>query len=161
MTVIATAGGWSIQPFLPGLLVKARNKSPWGSQPMGFYLVNSLIQDGKRRGIRFLPASVVHSDDRTSVVSDKVVRLGLLHVKGLGRDTAARIRDERLRCPFASLEDFIDRCQPNQRERRLLAKAGAPNYPPSAIAGQGCGRSNCHSIMTCCLPRAGAMFFQR
>jgi error-prone DNA polymerase len=101
------------------------------NQPMGFYSPNSLIQDGKRRGIRFLPVSVIHSSDRTTVVSDDTVRLGLLRIKGLGRETAARITDECVRRTFTSLEDFIDRCQPNQKERRLLAKAGALNDLPS------------------------------
>ncbi|MCW1925681.1 error-prone DNA polymerase [Luteolibacter arcticus] len=101
------------------------------NQPMGFYSVNSLIQDGKRRGIRFLPVSVVHSEDRTTVVSNDSVRLGLLRIKGLGRETAVRIATERCRRPFTSLADFLDRCQPNQKERRLLAKAGALNQLPS------------------------------
>ena len=101
------------------------------NQPMGFYSPNSLIQDGKRRGIRFLSVSVIHSDDRTTVVSDKVVRLGLLRIKGLGHDTAARIAAERARGFFKSLEDFLGRCQPNQKERRLLAKAGALNDFPT------------------------------
>jgi error-prone DNA polymerase len=101
------------------------------NQPMGFYSPNSLIQDGKRRGVRFLPVSVVHSDDRTSVVADNLVRLGLLRLKGLARDTAARITEERTLRSFASLEDFLGRCQPNQKERRLLAKAGALNDLPA------------------------------
>ena len=100
------------------------------NQPMGFYSVNSLIQDGKRRSIRFLPVSVVHSSDQTTVVSDTSVRLGLLRIKGLGRDTAARIVAERNQRAFVSLEDFVDRCQPNQKERRLLAKVGALNDLP-------------------------------
>ena len=101
------------------------------NQPMGFYSPNSLIQDGKRRGIRFLPVSVVHSSDLTTVVSDSVVRLGLLRIKGLGRETAQAVARERSQRPFTSLEDFLGRCQPNQKERRLLAKAGALNDLPA------------------------------
>ncbi len=101
------------------------------NQPMGFYSVNSLIQDGKRRGLRFLPVSVAHSDESTAVVTDREIRLGLLRIKGLTRYTASRIAAERAHRPFASLPDFLERCQPNQKERRLLAKAGALNDLPS------------------------------
>ncbi|RYD68635.1 MAG: DNA polymerase III subunit alpha [Verrucomicrobiaceae bacterium] len=100
------------------------------NQPMGFYSVNSLIQDGKRRGIRFLPISVVHSAAQTSVVTNDRIRLGLLRIKGLSKETAARIEMEREREAFISLANFLSRCTPNQKERRLLAKAGALNDLP-------------------------------
>lgn len=101
------------------------------NQPMGFYSPNSLIHDGKRRGVRFLPVSVAHSSDQTTVMSDREVRLGLMRLKGLSRETAGRIAAERLRSPFTSLQDFLARCQPDRKERRLLAKAGALNDLPS------------------------------
>ncbi|NQX00278.1 error-prone DNA polymerase, partial [bacterium] len=97
-------------------------------QPMGFYSVNTLIQDAKRHGIRLKPVSCVWSGELTEVEDDATLRLGLNGLKGL--TTARRIVDERAKSPFASLEDFISRVRPNAKERRLLAQAGALNELP-------------------------------
>jgi error-prone DNA polymerase len=96
-------------------------------QPMGFYSVNTLIQDAKRRGLRVLPVSCVASDVLTNVDDDRVIRLGLNHIKGLTAATAARVVTERERCPFDSLEDFLRRVKPGVKEKRLLAQSGALN----------------------------------
>ncbi len=96
-------------------------------QPMGFYSVNTLIQDAKRRGVRVLPVSCVASGALTDVERDLVIRLGLNRIKGLSSITAGRIVDERERRPFDSLEDFLRRVKPGVKEKRLLAQAGALN----------------------------------
>jgi error-prone DNA polymerase len=100
------------------------------NQPMGFYSVNTLIQDAKRRGIRMLPVSCVWSAEGTEVLDDATLRLGLLRLKGLGKATAERIVKEREARAFDSLEDFLSRVQPTAKERRLLAQAGALNDLP-------------------------------
>ena len=96
-------------------------------QPMGFYSVNTLIQDAKRRGLRVLPVCCVASDVLTGVDGDRVIRLGFTHLKGLSAATATRIVTERERRPFDSLEDFLRRVKPGVKEKRLLAQAGALN----------------------------------
>jgi error-prone DNA polymerase len=96
-------------------------------QPMGFYSVNTLIQDAKRRGLRVLPVCCLASGLLTDVDDDRVIRLGLNHLKGLSAATAARIVSERERLPFDSLEDFLRRVKPGVKEKRLLAQAGALN----------------------------------
>jgi error-prone DNA polymerase len=100
------------------------------NQPMGFYSVHSLIQDAKRHGIRFLPVSCVHSAVETDLVEERVIRLGLHRLKGLSGATMRRIVSERQRREFASLADFLERVRPSEKERRLLARAGAMNDLP-------------------------------
>ena len=96
-------------------------------QPMGFYSVNTLIQDAKRHGLRILPVCCVRSGALTEVCDDQTLRLGLDRVKGLTAQTISRILAERNTLPFASLEDFLLRARPGAREKRLLAQAGALN----------------------------------
>lgn len=100
------------------------------NQPMGFYSTHSLIQDGKRRDIRFLPVSCVHSHVVTDVVDEKVIRLGLHRLQGISKETQEKVVGERARESFDSLEDFLSRVAPNARERRVLAKSGALNDLP-------------------------------
>ncbi|BCU79614.1 error-prone DNA polymerase [Luteolibacter sp. LG18] len=102
-------------------------------QPMGFYSVHTLMQDAKHRGIRFLPVSVVNSGVATEVVEETVIRLGLHRVKGLSGDLLPRIVRAREGRAFDSLEDFLGRTRPKDKERRALAKAGALNDLPEVV----------------------------
>jgi error-prone DNA polymerase len=99
-------------------------------QPMGFYSVNTLIQDAKRRGIRLKPVSCVESRIETIVEDDWTLRLGLNRMKGLSDSMLKRLIRERETRPFLSLEDFLTRVHPNDKERRTLAQAGALNDLP-------------------------------
>jgi len=99
-------------------------------QPMGFYSVHTLLEDAKRRGIRARPVSVVDSDEMTTVLDARHLRLGLHRLKGLRQHTIRRLLEERARRPFDSLPDFLRRVRPGTRERRLLAAAGALNPLP-------------------------------
>ena len=100
------------------------------NQPMGFYSVATLLRDARRHGIRAKPVSVLHSHCETTVLDDHYLRLGLHRLKGLSTATAERIVEARSHRQFASLPDFLRRAHPNQRERRLLAAAGALNGLP-------------------------------
>lgn len=100
------------------------------NQPMGFYSVNTLMQDAKRHGIQIRPVSCLWSEVETIVVDDTTLRLGLNRMKGLSAATAAAIVSERETRWFSSLDDFLYRVNPNAKERRLLAKAGALNDLP-------------------------------
>lgn len=99
-------------------------------QPMGFYSVNTLIQDAKRHGIRSRPVSCILSEVETAVIDDHTLRLGLHRLKGLSTGTARRIVRERTNSPFLSLPDFLMRVRPGLSEKRLLASAGALNGLP-------------------------------
>ena len=98
------------------------------NQPMGFYSVNTLIQDAKRHGIRIKPVSCLWSGELTEVEDDTTLRLGLDRIKGLS--AADRIVGERMKSPFSSLEDFMYRVRPTAKEKRLLAQSGALNGLP-------------------------------
>ena len=99
-------------------------------QPMGFYSVNTLIQDAKRHGVRVKPVCCVESAVETEVVGDVTLRLGLHRLKGLSGRTAERVVGERGAGLFVSLEDFLTRVEPSAKEKRVLAKAGALNALP-------------------------------
>ncbi len=98
------------------------------NQPMGFYSVNTLIQDAKRHGIRIKPVSCLWSGVLTEVEDDATLRLGLDRIKSLS--AAERIVSERMKSQFSSLEDFMSRVRPTAKEKRLLAQAGALNGLP-------------------------------
>jgi error-prone DNA polymerase len=100
-------------------------------QPMGFYSINTLIQDAKRRGVRFKPVSCVESRIETTVEDDCTLRLGLNRMKGLSAAMLKRLIRERETRSFLSLEDFLTRVRPNDKERRTLAQAGALNDLPN------------------------------
>ena len=99
-------------------------------QPMGFYSVNTLIQDARRHGLRIKPVCCLHSENLTEVTDVSTLRLGLHRLKGLGSATIARIIAERQRQAFLSVEDFLARVRPGAKEKRLLAQAGALNELP-------------------------------
>ena len=96
-------------------------------QPMGFYSPASLVQDGRRRGIAFLPVCVQSSDVKCRVDSDTTVRLGLSALRGVRAAALESMVEARRRGPFASLADFLRRTSFSAAERRVLAGAGALN----------------------------------
>jgi len=95
------------------------------NQPMGFYSSSTLIKDAQRRGLHFLPASVVESEWNCTVVDNNTVRLGLCVVNGLRREHGERIVRERQRSLFTSVPDFMVRTRLAKAEQRVLAKVGA------------------------------------
>jgi error-prone DNA polymerase len=101
-------------------------------QPMGFYSVNTLIQDARRHGVRVLPVSVLESGIETVVVDDGTLRLGLNRLKGVSGGTLGRIVKRRdavcTACPeTGQLRDFLLEIRASAKERRILARAGALN----------------------------------
>ena len=97
------------------------------NQPMGFYSPASLIKDGKRHGVIFRPVCVIRSQENCLIEEDGSVRLGLFYARGLHRDNAARLVEQRNRAPFTSLRDLLGRVNLNKSERRVLARLGALN----------------------------------
>lgn len=100
------------------------------NQPMGFYSVNTLIQDARRHGVRVRAVDIGESDWLTRIEDGPALRLGFHRLKGLRQQTAERIVQQREQRPFEQLSDFLQRVAPNRRERRLLAQAGALNSLP-------------------------------
>lgn len=97
------------------------------NQPMGFYSPATLVQDGRRHGLRTLPVCVNRSDWRCTVEDDRVMLIGLGQIKGLTEERTVRMLAARRERPFASLEDFLRRTDFSAQERRVLAVTGALN----------------------------------
>ena len=97
------------------------------NQPMGFYSPATLIQEAKRRGLKFRAPSVVLSGWRCEIVAEETIQLGLLTVKGVNEAAVAAMIAEREREPFRSLEDFRQRTRFDRRQTRQLAAVGALN----------------------------------
>jgi len=98
------------------------------NQPMGFYSSATLIKDGQRRGVKFLPVCIMQSEWNCTIDSgEHSVRLGLRIVKTLSNTGAQRLLDERNKKPFTSLHDFKHRVRLNKDELRTLAEIGALN----------------------------------
>lgn len=100
------------------------------NQPMGFYSVNTLLQDARHHGLRILPICCIQSGGPTEVIADDTIRLGLSRLKNLGKETISRILHERGQRNFDSLDDFLRRVKPGEKERRALARSGALNGLP-------------------------------
>lgn len=95
------------------------------NQPMGFYSPATLIQEAKRRGLRFQSPCIATSGWRCEILDDSTIRLGLKTVKGLRESEVVAMVEEREREPFRSLEDFRRRTCFDRRQVRQLATVGA------------------------------------
>ncbi len=89
--------------------------------PMGFYHPATLVKDGQRHGVRFLPVDVGHSAWKCTI-EDGALRLGLRYVAGLRADAGERLAAAR---PFASVGDAARRGGLRKNETEALAHAGA------------------------------------
>jgi len=97
------------------------------NQPMGFYSAATLIQDGRRHGLRANPVCVCASRWECTVEGDGLIRIGLRYVKGIHEDTVKAALAARDIAPFVSLDDFLRRTDFSATERRALAAVGALN----------------------------------
>lgn len=95
------------------------------NQPMGFYSPATLIQDGRRHGLKVKSVCVQQSDWKCTVESDDTIRIGLLQVKGLQKGRAQAMLAARTERRFTSLDDFLARTAFTATERRALASVGA------------------------------------
>lgn len=97
------------------------------NMPMGFYSANTLIEDAKKRGVKFRPVSVLESDWLCTIDSESALRLGLCMVRGLNSRMGTCIAEENARRRFDSLVDFRERINPDKPLLRQLARIGALN----------------------------------
>jgi error-prone DNA polymerase len=81
------------------------------NQPMGFYHPSTIVKDAQRHGVRFAPIDVQVSGWLCRVEPDGRVRLGLMYVNGLRRETGEAIAngDGGLAAPEGSSGE-ITRC---------------------------------------------------
>jgi DNA-directed DNA polymerase III PolC len=90
----------------------------------GFYESRAYLEEARRLGVRIhLPD--VNRSEREFAAMDGGIRIGLSRVRDLKEKTLERILDERERCPFLSLRDFVTRVATEEREVTNLVLAGA------------------------------------
>ncbi|WP_041625012.1 OB-fold nucleic acid binding domain-containing protein [Stackebrandtia nassauensis] len=109
------------------------------AQPMGFYSVNTLINDARRHGVRIHPVHINHSAAittldgrgqpaaRNTAPADwgspgPTVRLGLDQVRGISDTVAERIAAGQ---PYTSITDLARRARLTETHLENLATAGA------------------------------------
>lgn len=98
------------------------------SQPMGFYTAATIIDDAKRRGVRFLPIDITISQwdcTQQPIGDDFAIRLGLRYIKGMSQVDWHLIEQARNEKPFVSVRDFVSRTHVNRRILHRFAEAGA------------------------------------
>jgi error-prone DNA polymerase len=101
------------------------------NQPMGFYQPATLIKDAQRHGQRFKPIDVARSDWDCTMereADDFCVRMGLRYAKGLRKEAALRIVEQRSIHSLVSIDDLKQRVPDIRKdELRALAAIGALN----------------------------------
>jgi error-prone DNA polymerase len=102
------------------------------NQPMGFYNAATLVKDAQRHGLKVRPIDVTCSDWLCTLEKDGerlVMRLGLRYVKGLRKEIAMDLLEQRAMRPFRSIEDLKLRVPVIQKdELATLALIGALNF---------------------------------
>lgn len=91
---------------------------------MGYYPMQTYVNEAARLGIRVLPPCVNRSGVETLVEAPATIRLGLDYVKNLGEGARA-IMAARGEKPFRGLADFLTRLQPTKADLENLTLAGA------------------------------------
>ncbi|MDW8002821.1 MAG: DNA polymerase III subunit alpha [Deltaproteobacteria bacterium] len=94
------------------------------NEPMGFYRIDTVVNDAKRHGIEILYPHINRSEKDCTIEEGKI-RLGLRFVKNLGERTVERILNERKKGPYESLKDFVLRvgCEKDATEALILSGA--------------------------------------
>lgn len=92
------------------------------NQPMGFYPIDTLVEDAKRHGVIVFPVSINASVHRCLVVGEREVRLGFQLVKGITEQSSESIEKAR---PFHSLRMLVQRTNLRAQLVENLIQAGA------------------------------------
>jgi error-prone DNA polymerase len=101
------------------------------SQPLGFYSPDQLVQDARRHGIAVRPVDVRFSDWDCTLEDVRegergAIRLGLRGIAGFREDSARRVVAAReAQGPFHDVAGLCERALLDERDRALLAEAGA------------------------------------
>ena len=100
----------------------------FNQQPMGFWGLETLKEDGKRHGIAILNPDVNKSMEKCAI-EDSSIRLGFLNVANLGEAAAKAIVEERgAHGPFTSLGKLMERTGLKREVVERLVDAGAFDY---------------------------------
>ena len=90
----------------------------------GFYSTFAYVSEARRMGLTIQPPDLNESDWAYQGKGTNL-RVGLMQIKGLRQDVADTVMKNRAaQGPFRSLQDFLERVQPDPSQARLLIKAG-------------------------------------
>jgi len=120
--VLAYQSVWLLEyypaEFLAGII---------SEQPMGFYSTDSLVKEGQRRGIQFVPPDI-NLSQLACTVSGNTVCLGLTQIRGWDEALATFVIAEREQSgPYASLTDIVRRTDLAALHLQPLILVGALN----------------------------------
>jgi len=96
----------------------------FNQQPMGFYNLETLKEDAKRKDIRVFNPDINKSRAKC-VIEGNAIRLGFLHVTGLGEASAHVIEKAQKDGPFKSIGEFLERTGVLEEVALNLAGSGA------------------------------------
>ena len=94
------------------------------TQPMGFYRVETIVQDAQRHGVTVLPVDLRHSRAEATV-EGMALRLGLRQIKGLGDETCRRLETMVADAAPDDLRALFAAAEVTEAEARALARGGA------------------------------------
>ncbi len=79
------------------------------SQPMGFYPVDTLVNEAKRNGVYFLPVDPNISEWDAILQAPKTIRMGFRNIEKIREADVLQMIAAREKSLFQSIEDFISR----------------------------------------------------
>jgi error-prone DNA polymerase len=94
------------------------------NQPMGYYPLDVVVNEAKRRGVRFLLPDINLSGEKFALEGG-ALRVPLSRVKGMGPAALAQLLAEREKGRFRSLADFCRRVRPDRDLAENLVRCGA------------------------------------
>jgi len=137
-----------VKAHYPAEFMAARLADRGGYYPRRFYM-----SEARRMGLNLNPPHVNHSGrDFTleySADGQPALWMGLDQVRDVTRKTIARTIEERGKTPFTSLEDWLVRVHPRQKEAKNLVRVGA-------FDGMGLGRRTMLRQLEWTAKKAGA-----
>ena len=103
----------------------------FNQQPMGFWPLETLKQDAKRRGVTIYSPDVNLSEAKCVPEAENAFRLGLTFVRGLNSESAEILIENRnWNGPYRSLSDLVSRSGVQRAALENLVKAGACDNLP-------------------------------
>lgn len=79
------------------------------SQPMGFYPIDTLINEAKANGVKVLPIDLHQSAWDALLEAPRTIRMGFRNVQSITKEGVDLLIAERAKKQFSSIEDFIYR----------------------------------------------------
>jgi DNA polymerase-3 subunit alpha len=80
----------------------------------------TIVEECRRRGIKFSPLDVNSSEWEFSLEEDDTIRIGMCAIKSFGESAAAEVVVKR---PFSNMDDFMERVEKGKCSKRAIVPA--------------------------------------